>query len=82
MLLRAEGSMFVLLDDTVTLVDARGPELDQGAALRLLAEMSWYPTALFDPRALTWAAIERRERRLIAKGAEGVVACAAQWPPA
>lgn len=58
MLLRAEGSMFVLLDDTVTVADARGPELDQGAALRLLAEMAWYPTALFDARSVTWAAID------------------------
>ncbi len=58
MLLRAEGSMLVLIDDTVTLVDARGPELDQGAALRLLAEMAWYPTALFDERSVTWRAID------------------------
>jgi hypothetical protein len=58
MLERDEGSMFVLLDDTVTLADARGPELDQGAALRLLAEMAWYPTALFDARSVTWAAID------------------------
>jgi hypothetical protein len=40
--------MRVLLDDTIRLADARGPELDQGSALRLLAEMPWYPTALFD----------------------------------
>jgi hypothetical protein len=58
MLLNAEGSMLVLLDDTVPLVDARGPELDQGAALRLLVEMAWYPTALFDARSVTWAAID------------------------
>jgi hypothetical protein len=58
MLLRAEGSMFVLIDDTVRLADARRPELDQGAALRLLAEMAWYPTALFDARSVTWAAID------------------------
>jgi hypothetical protein len=58
MLLHAKGSMLVLLDDTVRLADARGPELDQGAALRLLAEMAWYPTALFDTRSVTWAAID------------------------
>jgi hypothetical protein len=58
MLLHAEGSMFVLLDDTVTLADVRGPELDQGAALRLLAEMVWYPTALFDARSVTWEAVD------------------------
>lgn len=48
----------MLLDDTVTLADARGPELDQGAALRLLAEMAWYPTALFDARTVTWTAVD------------------------
>jgi hypothetical protein len=53
-----EGSMRVLLDDTVPLVDARGPELDQGSALRLLAEMAWYPTSLFDARSVTWSAID------------------------
>ena len=58
MLLHGRGSMLVLIDDTVTLADARGPALDQGAALRLLAEMPWYPTALFDSRSVTWAAID------------------------
>jgi hypothetical protein len=58
MLLQGEGSMLVLLDDTVRLVDARGPELDQGAALRLLAEMAWYPTAFFDTRCVTWTGID------------------------
>jgi hypothetical protein len=58
-----EGSMRVLLDDTVTLVDARGPELDQGSALRLLAEMAWYPTSLFDTRTVTWSAIDADHAR-------------------
>lgn len=53
-----EGSMRVLLESTVTIADAQGPELDQGAALRLLAEMVWYPTALFDARYVTWSAID------------------------
>ena len=53
-----EGSMRVLLDSTVPIADARGPELDQGSALRLLAEMVWYPTALFDARYVTWSAMD------------------------
>ncbi len=44
------GSMRVLVDSTIPIADARGPEVDQGSALRLLAEMVWYPTALFDAR--------------------------------
>ena len=58
MAVNGEGSMRVLLDSTVTIADARGPELDQGSALRLLAEMVWYPTALFDARYVTWSAID------------------------
>jgi hypothetical protein len=58
-----EGSMRVLLDDTVTIADARGPEVDQGAALRLLAEMAWYPTSLFDTRSVTWSAIDADHAR-------------------
>jgi hypothetical protein len=53
-----KGSMLVLLDDTVRLANASGPELDQGAALRLLAEMVWFPTALFDARHVTWTGID------------------------
>jgi hypothetical protein len=53
-----EGSMRVLLDDTFELADARGPHIDQGSALRLLAEMVWYPTSLFDARTVTWSAID------------------------
>ena len=52
------GSMRVFLDATVPIADARGPELDQGAALRLLAEMVWYPSVLFDARYVTWSPID------------------------
>ncbi|HYP99106.1 MAG TPA: DUF6544 family protein [Polyangiaceae bacterium] len=54
------GSMRVFLDSTVPIADARGAELDQGAALRLLAEMVWFPSALFDARYVTWSAIDER----------------------
>jgi hypothetical protein len=57
---KGEGSMRVLLDSTITIADAHGPELDQGSALRLLAEMVWYPTALFDARYVIWSAIDDR----------------------
>ena len=52
------GSMRVLLESTVRLADASGPELNQGSALRLLAELVWLPTALFDGRYVTWAALD------------------------
>ena len=67
------GSMRVLLDDTVKLADAHGPELDQGAALRALAEMVWYPTALFDDRLVTWSAIDADHARATLRYAGGEV---------
>lgn len=57
------GSMRVLLESTVQLADASGPELDQGSALRLLAELVWLPTALFDARYVTWAPVDADHAR-------------------
>lgn len=57
------GSMRVLIDDVVPVVDARGPQIDQGSSLRLLAEMVWYPTSLFDARYVTWSAIDDTHAR-------------------
>jgi len=63
MLISEIGGMRVLLDATLPVVDARGPEIDQGSALRLLAEMPWYPTALFDARYVTWSPIDETHAR-------------------
>jgi hypothetical protein len=57
------GSMRVAVDDVVPVVDARGPAIDQGAALRLLAELIWMPTALFDARLVRWSAIDETHAR-------------------
>ena len=58
-----EGSMRVLLDATVSLADSHGPQLDQGSALRLLAEMVWFPSSLFDARYVTWSPIDADHAR-------------------
>ena len=63
MTLLGKGSMRVLLDDTVLIIDAHGTQIDQGSALRLLAEMPWYPTSLFDTRSVTWSAIDADHAR-------------------
>jgi len=63
MTLLGKGSMRVLLDDTLLIIDAQGAHLDQGSALRLLAEMPWYPTSLFDTRSVTWSAIDADHAR-------------------
>lgn len=58
-----EGNMLVRAASTVTLADARGPELDQGALLRLLGEAFWMPTLLRDPRWVTWAPLDDARAR-------------------
>jgi hypothetical protein len=58
MIVAGKGAMRVLIEDTVVVADEMGPRYDQGDALRLLAEMVWYPTSLFDPRTVTWSAID------------------------
>jgi hypothetical protein len=61
--LAGEGNMQVRVASTWTLADARGPELDQGALLRLLAEMVWFPTALLDQRYVEWAPVDGTSAR-------------------
>jgi hypothetical protein len=39
------GHMFIQLFSLFTVADAKGPEVDQGALLRYLAEICWYPSA-------------------------------------
>lgn len=63
------GSMLVQAASTVTLADSHGPEVDQGALLRLLAELLWLPTALLDGRHVTWTALD--DRRAMATLAVG-----------
>jgi hypothetical protein len=63
MLVAGKGSMRVLLEDVVPVVDEAGVHIDQGSALRLLAEMVWYPTSLFDSRSVTWSAIDEHHAR-------------------
>ena len=54
------GNMLVSVESTFTLADSKGPGMDQGALLRLLAEMPWMPTALFDERYVTWTSVDDR----------------------
>jgi hypothetical protein len=54
------GNMLVRMQSTVTIADSSGPQLDRGALLRLLGEMTWFPTALLDSRYVRWSAIDDR----------------------
>ena len=49
-LLAERGSMLVKLESTLTLADAQGAEIDQGAQLRWLAEAMWFPYGLVGDR--------------------------------
>ncbi len=49
-----EDSMRILLASTWTLADVGGPEIDQGALLRLFAEMVWFPTTFFNRQHVAW----------------------------
>jgi hypothetical protein len=57
------GNMYVTAESTYTLANSVGPELDQGALLRLLGELTWFPTALLDDRYVTWSAVDDRHAK-------------------
>jgi hypothetical protein len=52
------GNMLVRVESTVTIANSSGPQLDQGALLRLLGEMTWMPTAFLDRRYVRWSAVD------------------------
>jgi uncharacterized cupin superfamily protein len=54
------GRMFVSAESTVTLADSTGPELDQGALVRLLGELTWIPSVLADDRYVRWSGVDDR----------------------
>lgn len=54
------GNMLVKVESTVTIANSSGPQLDQGALLRLLGELTWLPTVFLDPRFVRWSPIDDR----------------------
>lgn len=61
--LRGAGNMVVALESTFELMDRSGPELDQGALLRLLSELVLLPSALADARYVSWSSIDNCSAR-------------------
>ena len=61
--LRGVGNMLVSAESSYTLADSSGPELDQGALLRLLGEMAWFPTVFIDDRYVAWSAVDDRSAK-------------------
>jgi uncharacterized protein DUF6544 len=54
------GNMLVMFESAATIANSSGPELDQGALLRLLGELAWLPTTFADERYVRWAAIDNQ----------------------
>jgi hypothetical protein len=57
-----QGNMLVKLESLFTVADARGPEIDQGASLRWLAEAVWFPYA-FAGDAIRWEPVSGEAAR-------------------
>jgi hypothetical protein len=57
-----QGNMLVKINSAITIADAKGPELDQGASLRWLSEAIWFPYA-FVGNQLRWEAIDDHSAR-------------------
>jgi hypothetical protein len=55
-----KGSMSVSLESSIPLFDRVGPELDQGAMLRLLSDFVLFPSIMLDERYVTWQSIDAR----------------------
>ncbi len=64
------GNMLVKLESLFTIADACGPEIDQGASLRWLAEAVWFPYA-FVGDAIRWEPVSGEAARatLVQEGA-------------
>lgn len=45
-----EGRMLIKAGSLFTVVDDKGPEMDQGSMMRYLSEMIWFPTAFLDDK--------------------------------
>lgn len=57
------GNMLVTMESTITMADSSGPQLDQGALLRLLGEIAWLPTVFLDARYIRWSAVDEHRAR-------------------
>jgi len=59
-----KGKMLIKLLSLVTVVDAAGKELDQGALLRYLAETIWFPTAALSDY-IQWEEIDAHSAKAV-----------------
>lgn len=57
------GRMVGRLGSALTVVDQTGPEMDEGALMRFLSEMVWFPTAFLSPN-VSFETIDARSVRV------------------
>jgi hypothetical protein len=60
---KGQGRMHIKLGGIVTVGDASGDTVNQGAMLRFLGEICWFPTAWLSPY-LRWQAIDNHHARV------------------
>jgi hypothetical protein len=56
------GHMLIKVASLLTVADGVGPEIDQGALLRYLGEIVWFPSAALSD-SISWEAIDERSAR-------------------
>jgi hypothetical protein len=56
------GHMLIKVASLIPVADATGPEVDQGALLRFLGEIIWFPSAALSP-TITWQSIDANSAR-------------------
>jgi len=57
--IKGQGSMLIKMLSLIPMVNAAGSEVDQGAMMRYLNEMTWFPAAFLGGN-VTWKAIDDR----------------------
>ncbi|MCB9640315.1 MAG: hypothetical protein H6728_06695 [Myxococcales bacterium] len=65
---KGRGSMLIRLLSTIEIADAKGPEIDQGALMRYVAEMMWFPTSFLQKDRLQWKPIDAQRAQLTFQG--------------
>ncbi len=58
------GSMWIRLLSSLDIADAKGPDIDQGALMRYLAEMMWFPTSFLQNPHLRWESLDPQRAKL------------------
>lgn len=74
------GEVLARLGSVVPVAEARGPEIDEGALVRYLSEMVFFPTALVDQ--VRWEAIDDESARVFLADDELEVSAICTFDPA